>query len=553
MFVIQGRKTIITLLVFFLLPIIFTSCHGRRIKKSTFTNTTDAETFAEKLEKVLKPIDTANVGGKKLSPSEYMCYVYQVTDYQSVWMENNRPGKAANKFIDELEEVTNDGLNPEKYHLAAIKTLTGIVAGSKEANLDNAIALDTLLTTSYLAAAHDLLFGELNPIAADSSWHHKNDTFFDAPFALVHIEDKYVSLNNYRSAVPTYALLRDAYKLYNGLAANAAFKNAQEKVSGIRPGAHDTATLNTVNFIINAELPWAEVVHNDTVSDQAQKIQWYQAYMGVRNVTGKLDTATINRLAVQPLQMQQKLRANMERVRWMQKDMGNLYIIVDVPVMEFFLRRNGQNEMHMRTVVGKPQRPTPTLDATMANVVINPPWGVPPTILKQDVLPGITKSGAGYLAKKGLKVYDHKGNSITAGAVNSRNYKNYVYKQDPGDDNSLGYVKFNMPNKWDIYLHDTPHRGDFVKNFRALSSGCIRLQQPQQLALYILGQLEGKRYDQARLDSIIETHKTRWEIMKTKIPVHIVYLTNFEDTTGKHIRFINDVYGRDLPLISMLK
>jgi len=529
------------------------ACHGgHRIKKNTFTNTDDAETFAVKLEKVLQPVDTTHSGGKLHTTNEYMRYVYQVTDYQSVWMQNDKPGKAASTFMTELEDVALDGLDPEKYHLTDLRNRSANIAAATVKNMDNVLALDTMLTSSYLAVTHDLLLGEIVPIMADSLWHHKNDSVYNGLAALVHNDEKYVSLNEYRSKVPTYALLRDEYKKYSVLAKDSTFKSAVTAIQNLKEHGHDSATLNAVNYIIKTEVPWADVQHSDTISDAAQTIQWYQAYMGLR-LTGKLDTATVNRLSMQPEQMLAKLKANMERVRWMQKDMGDLYVVVDVPAMEFFLRKDGITVIHMRTVVGKPERQTPALDATMANVVINPPWGVPPTILKQDVLPGITKSGAKYLAKKGLKVYDHKGHFVGSGSVNSRNYRNYVYKQDPGDDNALGYVKFNLPNKWDIYLHDTPHRGDFVKYYRALSSGCIRLANPQGLAIYILSQLEHKRYDQPRLDSIIDTHKTRWEVMKTRIPVHIVYLTNFEDTTGKHIRFINDVYHRDAQLISLLK
>ena len=178
---------------------------------------------------------------------------------------------------------------------------------------------------------------------------------------------------------------------------------------------------------------------------------------------------------------------------------------------------------------------------------------MPPTILKQDVVPGFAKSGKKYLDQKGLKAYDKKGKVVNASRLTAKNLKNYTYKQDAGDDNSLGYVKFNLPNPWDIYLHDTPHRGDFGKSFRALSSGCIRLQHPQEMAIFILSDLEGRNYTQGRMDTLIETHKTRWEVLKTKIPVHIAYLTAFEDTTGKHVQFTRDIYHRDDKLISALK
>src|ERR1019366_1717542 len=120
-----------------------------------------------------------------------------------------------------------------------------------------------------------------------------------------------------------------------------------------------------------------------------------------------------------------KLGANMERIRWMQQEFGSLYLVVDVPLMELFLRKDGINVMHMRVVVGKPERQTPSLFATMANGVINPPWGVPPTILKNDVLPGVQKDGKKYLNKKGIKVYDNKGKMVKASSINAGNYKRF--------------------------------------------------------------------------------------------------------------------------------
>ncbi len=135
-----------------------------------------------------------------------------------------------------------------------------------------------------------------------------------------------------------------------------------------------------------------------------------------------------------------------------------------------------------------------------------------------------------------------EGNAISVSSLNAGNLRKYSYKQDPGDDNSLGLIKFNLPNPWDIYLHDTPHRTDFAKRYRALSSGCIRVQQPQEMAIYILSQIEKINFTQGKLDTLIATHKSRWELLKTKIPVHIAYLTAFEDSTGKHIQFFKETY-----------
>jgi len=299
-------------------------------------------------------------------------------------------------------------------------------------------------------------------------------------------------------------------------------------------------------------MPWVEAPENDSTVQEKQYLIAFQNYCGIKT-TGIMDSSTFATLAMPPAVYLKKLSANMERIRWMQKHFGDLYLVVDVPDMELFLKRDGADVVHMRVVVGKPERQTPSLFATMANIVINPSWGVPPTILKKDVLPGLKKSGKKYMRKKGLKVYDNDGNVVDPSFINEGNYKRYTYKQAPGDDNSLGYVKFNLPNPWDIYLHDTPHRDDFGKRDRFLSSGCIRLQYPQEMAIYILSDIENKKsYTAGRLDSIIATHKTKWEILKTKIPVHIAYLTAYSDSTGKHVQFIRDIYQRDDKLISLL-
>jgi len=527
------------------------SCHPHKPNRAAATTASDNgnDDFATQLQEILKPIDTTHkVAIKDVSAN--VRYVYELNEYQPIWVSGNKEGKDAKTFLSELEELQWDGLDPERYNLSGLKKLENEL--NRKTDASGVIAFDTAFTHSYLAAASDLLMGAVLPKDADSLWYHKNDTMWSAPQLLVN-SDKYPSLNDYRSVVPTYTLLRDEYKRYNDLMGNQQLKSSIDQLQD-SPGvsAHDSTTMDAVNTIIKAEVPWAQTGDNDSIGEEKQLLLWYQNYAGIVP-TGKLDSNTLKHLSLQPQQIMQELKANMERVRWMQKSIGDFYIVVDVPAMELFFRKDGENVMHMRTVVGKAERQTPSLDASMANVVINPPWGVPPTILKKDVLPGITKSGQKYLTKKGLSAYDHKGKKINASGINAGNYKRYTYKQNPGDDNALGYVKFNLPNPWDIYLHDTPHRGDFVKRYRALSSGCIRLQEPQEMALYILAQIEGLRYTQDRLDSVIQTHKTRWEVLKTKIPVHIVYLTTFDDTTGKHIRFVNDVYKRDDRLLSLMK
>ncbi len=541
----------LTSVVFSIVALLFISIlfSCNRHKKPSPSGVVD-ESFTEKLQTMLKPVDTT--GKRKIgSVAENVRYTYQLDEYQPIWIkENYSSNDAANKLIQELEDMRWDGLDPERYNVTAIKILKLKIDTTKHNKLEDGIAFDTLLTHSYLAAARDLLLGRIAPRKADSLWFHVNDTAWTAPQQLVNSKDHYPSLNEYRSFLPTYTLLRNEYKRYYDLQSDSAFMQAVEMA------AHFThpngETVENINYIIRTEMPWLQAEANDTMSEQRQLTIGYQTYFGLQP-NGKLDSNTVAHLAMTPAEIMKKIAANMERIRWMQQEFGDLYLVVDVPLMELFLRRNGSNLMHMRVVVGKPERQTPSLYASMANIVINPQWGVPPTILKKDVLPGLQKGGKSYLAKKGLKAYNKDGQVITnVSEINARNYKQYTYRQAPGDDNALGYVKFNLPNPWDIYLHDTPHREDFVKRNRALSSGCVRVQQPQELALFILSEFEKKNYTQGKLDTMISTHKTKWEVLRNKIPVHITYLTAFEDTTGMHLQFTRDIYQRDEKLISLL-
>jgi murein L,D-transpeptidase YcbB/YkuD len=453
----------------------------------------------------------------------------------------------ADDLLRELEDIRWDGLDPERYHFTALKQQAEELKKATQAPLDKVIAFDTTCTRSYLQASRDLLLGMLSPRAADSLWFHANDSVWQAPRTLATTigQGSYASLKDYRSAIPAYALLQKTYRHYTELAANDSLIKVKLALGG-KPAD------SLVAYIINTEMPNLVPMQNDSLSAEKRLLMTYQYYTG-QKVSGAKDSATVATLARNPDSVARLIAANMERMRWLPATLEDQYIIVDVPMMEFFMKKGTENLFHMRVVVGKPSRQTPSLNARMVNVVFNPSWGVPPTILKKDVLPGLTKSGASYLRRKGLRAYDHNGNAIDAGSINESNYRRYTYKQPPGDDNSLGVIKFNMPNPWDIYMHDTPHKEDFPNRYRAKSSGCVRLQQPRELAEFIFTQLEDNdKYSREHIDSVVSTHKTKYEPLKNKIPVHIVYLTAFEDSTGTQVRFLGDVYKRDAKLMALM-
>lgn len=526
---------------------LFAACNQHRLKPGP-TGFAD-ESFADRLSGLMPSPDTSG-GALKRKVVNDVRLVYALDDYQPIWVkENYASNEAAARLLEELEDMQWDGAEVGQYRIDELKLLKLRLDTSKRNSVDDAIAFDTMLTRNYLAAAKFLRFGTINPRKADSLWHHVNDTVWDGPEVLVNQEGEYPSLDKFRSEWPTYRLLRNEYMRFSLLQQDSSYLNAK---FNIQPGQTDSILRMSADYIILSELPWVERMPDDSLSDRARMMVAYQAYRSLRP-TRKFDSATMAELATPPEVYMARLNANMERLRWMKHSPGNTYIVVDVPLMEMYFRKDGTNVMHKRVVVGKPARQTPSLFANMTNVVINPPWAVPPTILKKDVLPGIQRSGNEYLAKKGLKIYDSDGKAVKVSAVNARNYRRYSFRQAPGEDNSLGNVKFNMPNKWDIYMHDTPHREDFGKRDRAQSSGCVRVHEPRELALYILAEMENKKqYTQGRLDTLISGHKTKWENLKNKIPVYITYLTAFEDATTEHVLFTRDIYERDAKLMALM-
>jgi murein L,D-transpeptidase YcbB/YkuD len=533
-----------------------TSCgsDNRRGETTDFFAATkfDEDDFADALSEVYKlDIDDSIWGKKKMRPvSEVAKYIYRQSEYLPLWVTEKGNTDVVEALLKDIETLKEDGLNPERYNYAQINNLVKKFKDSKD-DVGAVVALDTACTSSYLQAAHDLLFGAVKPRDADSLWFHANDSAWRPDTLLVNVlfrQGVYPSLRSFRSNIPTYKLLLQAKKHYSELAKDSALAHVKKEVL-VNKKLRDSL----IRVIIRKELPFTAGSGNDSDGNEIKLlVTSFQSYYGL-NPNGKIDTNLLKHLARQPLSVLPQIDANLERLRWMPKELEPTHVLVDIPLEELYLRNNGSTAMRMRVVVGKTERQTPSLNANMANIVFNPSWGVPPTIMKKDVLPGMAKSGTAYLDKKDLKVYDHKGNRVNPAIVNAANYKRFVFRQPPGDDNALGFVKFNLPNKFDIYLHDTPHRELFDNYDRAQSSGCVRVQQPREMAVYILSEIDKRNFDQLDIDSLIRTEQTKQVELKTKIPVHIVYLTAFQDDAGRYARFTKDIYHRDMKLAALLK
>ena len=238
-----------------------------------------------------------------------------------------------------------------------------------------------------------------------------------------------------------------------------------------------------------------------------------------------------------------KLLDNMERIRWLPRDLGSRYIFVNQAAFEAQVIRDGKPEWETRVIVGKPMTQTPVFNDEMEMVVFNPSWGVPPSIIANEYLPKLRRD-PGYLDRLGFKVVTPAGKVVSSRSVSWGSYGAkvpYGIQQPPGVKNALGELKFLFPNAHDIYMHDTPTRELFSQDMRAFSHGCVRVQNPREFASVVLG------WSPDEVAAKVETGVSETVRLKQKIPVHLTYFTAWPDASG-NIVYFNDIYGRDKPI-----
>jgi murein L,D-transpeptidase YcbB/YkuD len=233
---------------------------------------------------------------------------------------------------------------------------------------------------------------------------------------------------------------------------------------------------------------------------------------------------------------------NMERWRWLPQDLGRRYILVDVPAYTLDVVEWDQPVMTMRVVVGKPSWPTPVLSAIMSYVVLSPDWRVPPNIAAQELVP-ILRANPGYLAQHNMRLLDGTRpvdpRNVDWDKMSTKNFP-YRLRQEPGPNNPLGTIKFMFPNRFQVYLHDTPLRTLFAKPERALSHGCIRVEKPTDLAEYLLRGVLSR----ARIVAGLGQRTSRTVPLAEPLPTYLVYRTVLVKDDGT-VQFRPDIYGYD--------
>jgi murein L,D-transpeptidase YcbB/YkuD len=294
-------------------------------------------------------------------------------------------------------------------------------------------------------------------------------------------------------------------------------------------------------------------------ADLADAVKLYQHRHGIAE-DGKLTPDTIKSLNVPLTDRVIQLQDSLERWRWLPNQYVNAPLMVNLP--EFTLR--GYNPQHqldftMRVVVGKVvgDHETPVFAHMMRYLIFRPYWNVPHDIVEKELMPHIRASGVGYLASKNFEVTDNKGNVLTNFTAKGIEHGGLQVREKPGPKNSLGLVKFIFPNQYDIYLHSTPQPELFSRTRRDFSHGCIRVQKPEDLAVWVLANSNtaapaGKDWDADTIHDVMTAGPDNHQVnLKTPLPIVVFYLTAIAAEDG-HTHFFDDLYGYDQKLQQVL-
>jgi len=235
---------------------------------------------------------------------------------------------------------------------------------------------------------------------------------------------------------------------------------------------------------------------------------------------------------------------NLERWRWMPRDLGRRYILVNVPAYQMQVMEGETPALAMRVIVGQPENPTPLFSDEMTHVVFSPAWNVPENIVRNEMVPRMAKDPS-YLDRQEIEVVGTSGDVVDLASIDwtdEQAVNGLHFRQAPGPQNALGLAKFMFPNDFDVYLHDTPTDSLFNKAGRALSHGCVRLENPVGLAQYVLR--DQPQWTTARIATAMNAQEEQAAMLKEHLPVHIGYWTAWVNPDGS-VTYTDDPYKLD--------
>lgn len=516
----------------------------------SFSNLSTTETEASFIRLALSDMDTpvrASDAVRKLVLDHY-----RNTGFKPLWTNGGKLTERGGVLLQLLAKAGDEGLNPDRYLPTALASYSGPdgqVAGDGIALAQ----LDVGLTVSALNYARHISGGAFEPELL-SSYYDVKPEYADPAVALKVLAYSPFPADYLQSLAPAHP----AYRALKAELAKLATEKDKTKpfASGkrVKAGQKDER-IGELRIRLAAEgfLPAAAAsIGEEAATLDKPLIKALLAYQKARGIgqTGQLDQATVRALngGDAPDALREKLIANMERIRWLPKNLGRRYVFVNQAAFRVDVMEDGKRAWTSKVVVGRPDMQTVLFSDVMETVVFNPTWGVPQSILLNDYLPKL-RNDPSYLDRKGFQVVNAQGQRVSSSSVDWYSVgkgSGIGVVQPAGEDNALGKIKFLFPNKHSIYMHDTPNKELFAESQRSFSHGCVRVENPREFAQVLL------KWDAAKVDGRIAGGKTSTVKVRDEIRVHLTYFTAWPDDSGK-IQYFSDGYGRDEGLVKALK
>ncbi|MEQ8697356.1 MAG: L,D-transpeptidase family protein [Bauldia litoralis] len=466
--------------------------------------------------------------------AEAVAAFYEDQAFAFAWIENGRLSDSARSIIDRISQADEDGLDADAYALPWDNV--GVYYAADNAKLAE---VDLMLSQAIVDYARHAYSGRLTPLSVSSNFGYTPTRLEAADIlGLVSAADEpAATLDAYNPPQKEFRLLRtELAKERNRDAVERPPEIAEGKL--IKPGMSDPRVVE-----IRARLEVTTDVDDPRVydADVVAAIKAFQTSSRLRadGIVGNRTIAAFNR---GPVDHVETIIANMERWRWMPRNLGQFYVQVNIPDYTVEIKKDDVVVHSTRVVVGKTIHQTPIFSDEMEHVVVNPVWNVPASIARNEMLPKL-RAGSGL---GGYKVYANVRGKFRAVNPRSINWRNVnmskiQIKQPPGSRNALGQVKYLFPNKYAVYLHDTPSKSLFDRDARAFSHGCVRVQNPFDFGEALFA--SSSDVDGTKLRKMVGGGE-RWVNLKDKIPVHITYFTAWVDADGT-LQLRDDVYGHD--------